>query len=102
MIRVGLVGCGHIGAAHALAITELGAAGLVDARLVAVTDRDPERAERFAARHDARAFPDVAALVAEVDAVWICTWTSGHREAVEIAAAWNSRARGDRIAWSLV
>ncbi|MFM8236198.1 MAG: Gfo/Idh/MocA family protein [Actinomycetota bacterium] len=86
MIRVGLVGCGHIGAAHALAITELAAAGLVDAGLVAVADRDPARAERFAARYGAVAHATPGDLVDAVDVVWICTWTSGHRALAELAA----------------
>jgi len=87
VIRVGLVGCGHIGAAHAHAITELARAGLVDARLSATFDTDAARAERFAARFGARAVPAVDALVAEADAVWICTWTSGHAPVARAAAA---------------
>lgn len=85
MMRIGLVGCGHIGAAHAHAITELAAAGLVEADLSATFDTDPARAERFAERFGARAFPDLDGLVNAVDVLWICTWTSGHASAVRAA-----------------
>ena len=85
MIRIGMVGCGHIGAAHALAISCLGEAGLVDATLVATHDLDPQRARRFADRYGAQPYDDVGALADAVDVVWVCTWTSGHRAAVEAA-----------------
>jgi predicted dehydrogenase len=86
MIRIGLVGCGHIGTLHSYVIKKLVDAGLVDAKLTATYDVDPERAARAATHHDARPEPSLDDLVADVDAVWVCTWTAGHREAVELAA----------------
>jgi predicted dehydrogenase len=80
-----MVGCGHIGAVHSYAIKQLVDAGLVDAALTATFDIEPSRAAKFAAWHDARPARSVDALVADVDVVWVCTWTSAHLEAVECA-----------------
>jgi myo-inositol 2-dehydrogenase / D-chiro-inositol 1-dehydrogenase len=86
VIRVGLVGCGHIGTAHAIALQQLVDAGLVDARLVSAYDKDPHRSANVAHYQGAVAEPSLDALLDAVDAVWICTWTAGHLEAVEAAA----------------
>ena len=86
MIRIGLVGCGHIGTVHSYALRQLGDAHLVDARIVATFDVDPDRAARLARHHDARPCVELEDLLDGVDAVWICTWTSAHLEAVEAAA----------------
>ena len=86
MIRIGLVGCGHIGTVHSYAIKQLVDAGLVDAALTATYDTDPGRAARVAAHHDARPAASLAELVDAVDAVWVCTWTAAHLEAVSAAA----------------
>ncbi|HWS44249.1 MAG TPA: Gfo/Idh/MocA family oxidoreductase, partial [Acidimicrobiia bacterium] len=86
MIRIGLVGCGHIGTVHAVALQRLAGAGLIDARLTATYDDDPERAARTARHHGGEAAGSLAALVEGVDAVWVCTWTSAHLAAVEAAA----------------
>src|SRR3954464_7718756 len=68
-LRVGLVGAGGVGQRHAQTL-----AGLDGVRLVAVTDVDAARTEELARRHDARAYPDVEALLAAsgLDAVWVC------------------------------
>lgn len=87
MIRVGLVGCGFIGTAHAYVLQKLTEAGLVDAALVATHDADPARAERVARHHGGEPAPSLDALLARVDAVWVCTWTAGHLPVVEAAAA---------------
>jgi predicted dehydrogenase len=85
VIRVGLVGCGFIGAVHSFALRQLSDAGLVDATVTATFDPDHDRAAAMAAHHDARAYPDLGSLLAAVDVAWICTWTAAHREAVEAA-----------------
>jgi predicted dehydrogenase len=87
VIRIGLVGCGHIGTVHAYVLQQLTDASLVDARLTATYDVDPERAARTAHRHGGAATPSLAALVRDVDVVWVCTWTAAHAEAVEAAVA---------------
>ena len=86
MIRVGLVGCGHIGTVHAYVLQQLSDAQLIDASLTASFDSDPTRAERVARHHGGRPASSVAELVAAVDVVWVCTWTAAHLEAVEAAA----------------
>jgi len=91
VIRVGIVGCGHIGTVHSFALRQLGHADLVDARVVGTFDADHERAAGIARHHDARSYEQLAALLAEVDVVWVCTWTAAHLEAV-CAAGEQSRA----------
>jgi predicted dehydrogenase len=87
VIRIGLVGCGHIGAAHSYALKSLADAGLVDACVVATYDADAERAVAMARHHGAEAQSSLDALLDGVDVAWICTWTAAHLEAVEAASA---------------
>ena len=91
MIRIGIVGCGHIGTVHSFALRQLGDLGLVDARVVGTFDADHERAAGIARYHDARPYEQLAELLAEVDVVWVCTWTAAHLEPV-CAAGEQSRA----------
>ena len=80
----GIVGAGVISAAHADAITSL-----PDARLTAVTDVEPGRAEALAARHGCSAEPDLDALLArhDVDVVSVCVPSGRHAEVGIRAAA---------------
>jgi UDP-N-acetyl-2-amino-2-deoxyglucuronate dehydrogenase len=73
----GVVGAGVIGAFHAAAV-----ALVPDARLVAVTDVDPGRAEAFAGRHGCVAVPDLDGLVGrdDVDVVAVCVPSGRHAE----------------------
>jgi predicted dehydrogenase len=66
-----------IGAFHAAAV-----ALVPDARLVAVTDVDPGRAEAFAGRHGCVAVPDLDGLVGrdDVDVVAVCVPSGLHAE----------------------
>jgi predicted dehydrogenase len=86
MMRIGLVGCGHIGTVHAVALQQLGDADLVDARLTATFDDDPERSAKVARRHGGEPHATLVGLLDAVDAVWVCTWTAAHLAAVEAAA----------------
>jgi UDP-N-acetyl-2-amino-2-deoxyglucuronate dehydrogenase len=86
MIRIGLVGCGHIGTVHAVALQQLTDAGLVDARLTATFDDDPGRAAKVARHQGGEPCETLDGLLDEVDAVWVCTWTAAHLAAVEAAA----------------
>ncbi len=85
MQRIALIGCGHIGTVHSYAIAQLARAGLVDAAITSTFDPDRERAERIATHHGATAHTDLGAALDDVDVVWICTWTDGHRAAVDAA-----------------
>jgi predicted dehydrogenase len=91
VIRIGLVGCGHIGTVHSFALRQLGDAALIDARIVATFDADRDRAADLARHHDARPCARLDELVGDVDVVWVCTWTAAHLEAV-CAAGERSRA----------
>lgn len=86
MMRIGLVGCGHIGVVHAVALQQLAAADLIDARLTATFDADPERAAKVARHHGGGPHATLEGLLDAVDVVWVCTWTAAHLAAVEAAA----------------
>jgi myo-inositol 2-dehydrogenase / D-chiro-inositol 1-dehydrogenase len=84
--RVGLVGCGHIGMVHAVALQQLAQADLVDARLTATYDDVEGKAAKMARHHGGEPFDTLDALLDNVDVVWVCTWTAAHLAAVEAAA----------------
>ncbi len=89
-LRIGLIGCGFIGRFHSRAIRGLVRLGLVDARYVAVCDRIEERARAFAELADVPMVttdPFEVIDSAEVDVVYICVPTAGHKELVLRAAA---------------
>jgi len=80
----GIVGAGVISEMHAEAI-----ASLPNARLVAVTDTEPDHALPFAAKHDCAVEPDLDALLArdDVDVVSVCVPSGLHAEVGIRAAA---------------
>ena len=82
-VRIALVGCGFFARNHMLAWRDL-----PGARVVAVCDLDPARAEAFAAEFGARPFTDAAAMLADVrpDIADIATTVPSHRPLVELAA----------------
>ena len=88
--HVGIIGAGLIGRFHARGVHGLTKLGLVDARYVAVCDRQLERAERIARIADLDlATDDPEELIASpsVNTVYICTPTAEHNELVLRAAA---------------
>ena len=76
-LRFGIVGCGVIGPTHAQAI-----ASLPDAQLVAVTDINPEKAQRLAGEYAAKPYTALAEMLAgeQLDVVIICTPSGLHGE----------------------
>jgi predicted dehydrogenase len=84
-MRIGLVGCGHIGTVHAYVLQQLSEAKLIDAELVLSYDADPKRAEKVARHNGGAPAGSVEDVVAGVDVVWVCTWTDAHLAAVELA-----------------
>jgi len=86
MMRIGLVGCGHIGTVHAYALQQLHEARLVDAALTATFDTDASRAARLARHHGGAPAASLDELLDGVDVVWVCTWTGAHLEVVDEAA----------------
>jgi len=88
-LNIGLIGCGFIGRFHSIAIRYLIKQGLVDARYVAVCDVDEARARSFAERTGAEMVTASATELIEspeVDVVYICVPTAGHKELVLRAA----------------
>jgi predicted dehydrogenase len=73
-VRVGVVGVGHLGRHHARLY-----AALPGATLVAVADRDFDRAQKIAAEYGCEAFRDASELVGRVAAASIATPTLDHR-----------------------
>jgi UDP-N-acetyl-2-amino-2-deoxyglucuronate dehydrogenase len=84
-LRIGIVGCGHIGTVHAYALKQLSDAGLVDAHVAAAYDADETRSARLTKNLGGEACTSLDGLLDGVDVAWICTWTAAHLEAVEAA-----------------
>jgi predicted dehydrogenase len=76
-IRIGILGAGAMGTAHAAAY-----AGIEDAEVVGVFSRDPARARAAAAICKAEPFTDPDALMAAVDAIDVCLPSAIHHEFV--------------------
>ena len=90
MLRIGFVGSGLIAWAHGLGIKAMIDGRVLRASVVAVHDQRESRARRFAEAVGGDTEPvEVVASAAEVaaraDAVWVCTPTAAHREAVDAA-----------------
>jgi predicted dehydrogenase len=83
-IRVAVIGVGHMGRFHVEKVSLLAAGGLA-VELVAVADRDAERAAQVAKRAGARHMADFRDLLSEVDAVIVAVPTRGHFEVVGAA-----------------
>ncbi|MEE8346138.1 MAG: Gfo/Idh/MocA family oxidoreductase [Dehalococcoidia bacterium] len=88
-LRIALIGCGFIGRFHSRALRGLTRRELVDAEYAAVCDTSHERARSFA---EIAQVPIVTTDAGEVidspdvDAVYICVPTAGHKELVLRAA----------------
>ncbi len=88
-LNIALIGCGFIGRFHSTAIRRLIRLGLVDAAYVAVCDRDEGRARSFAETAGVdRVSTDPLEIIdsPDVDVVYICTPTAGHKDLVLRAA----------------
>jgi len=84
-VRIGFAGTGLIAWAHGLGLRAMVEAGIVDADISVVLDRNENRAQRFATALGADVVSDLDALMERCDAVWICTPTVAHRSAVDAA-----------------
>ncbi|MBP1649722.1 MAG: putative dehydrogenase [Bacteroidetes bacterium] len=73
IIRIGVIGVGHLGALHAKMLADI-----PQVRLAGVYDLSPERAESVAADHHTFAVASLPELLQGVDAVTIATSTSAH------------------------
>jgi predicted dehydrogenase len=77
-LRVAVIGVGSLGQHHARLY-----ASLPEAELVAVVDRDTERARLIAARHGVPALSDLSDLPGSVEAVSVVVPTVDHRAVAE-------------------
>lgn len=74
-LRLAVIGVGHLGRHHARIL-----ASLPDVRLVAVVDRNRQRAEEIAAAAGTTALSDASELAGQVDAVTIAVPTELHHD----------------------
>jgi myo-inositol 2-dehydrogenase / D-chiro-inositol 1-dehydrogenase len=88
-LGIGLIGCGFIGRFHSIAIRDIVRRGLLDLRYTAICDIDEQRARSFAEITGAIVTKDTQELIAapDVDVVYICVPTSGHKPLVLEAAS---------------
>jgi len=82
-VRIGFVGAGFIARFHHLMLTGSSA----ESEIVGVVDADAERAQAFADLAGAAVVPTVEELCEQVDAVFVCTWTAAHHDAVAAVVA---------------
>ena len=80
---VGFIGTGHIATFHSKMLRR----GSVEVARGPVFDIDPRRASSFASASGGRAASGPDEVIADSDVVYICTWTSAHRELVEACVA---------------
>jgi len=74
-VRFGVIGCGVMGGHHARILSDL-----KEAKLVGVFDVDPDRSAPVSQSLNTQAFPDLASLLSECEAVSLSTPTSTHFE----------------------
>lgn len=75
MLRIGLIGLGHLGKIHLKCIKEN-----VDVDFVGIMDADPTLTQQLAEEHQLKAYSDYNSLLDDVDAIDIVTPTITHFE----------------------
>ena len=81
-MKVGIVGAGSMGTTQAAGWAE------TPAQIVGFTAETQQEAGKLANRYDAKVYPDLDALIADVDVIDICSPTHLHYEmALKVAAA---------------
>ncbi len=76
MIKIGMVGAGHIANTHAACLQKISEAGIAG-----MFDTTQGRAADMAERYGANTYHDLDSMLSEVDAVYVCTPPKFHREA---------------------
>ncbi len=79
-IRIGIVGCGHLGSLHAKM-----ASTIESVRFVGVYDVDQQKSEHVAKEHGVKAFEQLEQLFSEIQAVVIASTTKSHYELARAA-----------------
>jgi predicted dehydrogenase len=87
VLRIGFAGSGLIAWTHAIGIKAMIQAGVIDGQITAVYDSDDARAAGFAEVTGAESLSSLDQLMAHCDALWVCTPTVAHTEAVTGAVA---------------
>ena len=80
LVKVGVIGVGHLGALHAKMLAQADGAALIG-----VYDVDKQRSAAIAAEVGARSFASMQELLTECDAVSIATPTKNHFETASLA-----------------
>ncbi len=80
MLKIGVIGVGHLGKVHTKLWKEVSGT-----ELIGVFDANGEEAARVASEHNIRSFPDIASLIASVDALSIVTPTFAHFDVAKLA-----------------
>lgn len=88
-LRVGLIGCGLIGRFHSTGIRAITRREVLDITYDGVADLDQARAVSFAEITGARAYesPDALLDSGDIDAIYVCVPTGGHKDLVLKAAS---------------
>ncbi len=74
-MKVGVVGCGHLGSIHARVYTEI-----PDVELIGVHDMSADAAEAVAGARGCEVFDSLESLAEKADALSICVPTPAHRD----------------------
>lgn len=80
MIKIGVIGVGHLGSIHLRLLKEI-----PDYEVVGIYDKDAERCATIAKEHDVKAFESMNDLIEACDAVDIVTPTISHYECAKAA-----------------
>lgn len=80
MIKIGVIGVGHLGSIHLRLLKEIPGYDVVG-----IYDRDPERAAAMAEEHEVKAWESMTDLIDACDAVDIVTPTISHYECAKAA-----------------
>lgn len=85
MLKIGVLGAGHLGKIHLKLIPEIS-----NYELVGFYDPDPQKAKEVAEEYNTRAFDSIEDLIAAVDVVDVVTPTLSHYDCASLAMR-NSR-----------
>jgi predicted dehydrogenase len=88
-LRIGFIGAGVIAWAHAHSLRSLIRAGIIDAELAAVHDRDRRKAAEMSDRLGMESLGSPDEVAERCDAVYACTSTAGHLASAAAAARYG-------------
>lgn len=80
MVKVGVIGVGHLGQHHVRKFTEI-----PNCEMVGIYDQNQERAAEIAQKYDVRSYPGYEALLDDIEAIDIAVTTVHHFKLAKIA-----------------